>query len=199
MRLLLSVLVLCLAACGPTPKKPPAAPAAPVSLWATVCHDKAGHFAACSADPNEWHECVAADEFGRCPGDSTCFGADNRQLPCESPLAWATVRTNGSWQPDPAVITQLESRVALPRHDHDLTEYRRRYAGVYVEGRKMVAGVYLYPPLDAETSAPVKPDARIVATPGDLPPMLSGGCNVVEVYFDVATGTPASVFCDGPP
>jgi hypothetical protein len=71
---------------------PPSAPrwsaalqvAAPASLRG--CIDKAGQDADCGSDPTVWHECYAADQFGRCPPDPSCYDRDGIQVRCELPV-----------------------------------------------------------------------------------------------------------------
>lgn len=95
MRLILTVaMVLGLAACGPSR---PSAPASPLAETAKapatirVCRDAAGHRAECLEDPVEPRECVAADEFGRCPGDPKCFDDKGVQIHCAIPVNWVTI------------------------------------------------------------------------------------------------------------
>jgi hypothetical protein len=71
---------------GPAP-----APADLVALAARACVDARGLDADCGLDPPQLHECYAADRFGRCPGDPTCFDAPRAQARC----TWPVVRRDG--------------------------------------------------------------------------------------------------------
>lgn len=92
--LLLTPLLLTLGACD-APKPPAPAPSKPIPVSAPktvrVCRDSVGHRAECREDPVVPRECVAGDQFGRCPEDPKCFDAKGAQIECVIPVAWMTI------------------------------------------------------------------------------------------------------------
>jgi hypothetical protein len=50
------------------------------------CVDAKGRMAQCGVDPSTWHECRAADPFGRCPGDPRCFDGAGAEVRCTRPV-----------------------------------------------------------------------------------------------------------------
>jgi hypothetical protein len=50
------------------------------------CVDAKGQEAECGEDPTVWHECYAADQYGRCPPDPKCFDRQFTQVRCAPPV-----------------------------------------------------------------------------------------------------------------
>lgn len=193
MRLLALLSLLVPVACSMA--TPARVPIEPFRYSALVCQDSKGQFATgCRGDPVETHECRAADPFGRCPGDPVCFSADNTQTPCRIPFDWSETQATGEWRPDATLIARLESRAWLPTREHVLMEYHRQYLGTEVAGRRMVLALYALPD---SMSGPAGVQILGTAQEG-LIVASGGGCRFVELYFDVATETQVSAFCNGP-
>lgn len=70
-----------------------------------ACVDAKVLDADCGVDPPQMHECFAADRFGRCPGDPSCFDAQGVQARC----TWPVVRRDG-----PCFNGKVVSPNALP-------------------------------------------------------------------------------------
>jgi hypothetical protein len=113
-----------------------------------------------------------------------------------------------------ALMDQIEHEVRLPTGAHPLSKYARYYA--FADGG--VHGVYIIPwddkalPADNECEQrngstnhglncqislhPLKVgERRWLAESRDLPIEFEGGCNVVELHFDVDNGRVTNVAC----
>lgn len=75
-------LLMALAMQESTPSAPPGGAWSP----ARACVDARGAQAECGPDPGGWHECRAADAFGRCPNDPRCFDRQGAQVRCVRPV-----------------------------------------------------------------------------------------------------------------
>lgn len=89
-----------------------------------------------------------------------------------------------------AMVEEIEREMVMPVGAKPLVDYSRFYKVDEIEGRAVVEGVYLrFPsglyqgradPVDGIANAFImKPDA-------ELPDILDGGCDVVELVFDLA-------------
>jgi hypothetical protein len=75
-------MLMALAMQGAAPSVP--SKSAPVPVRA--CVDAKGAQAECGRDPAAFHECRAADGYGRCPHDPKCFDSRGVQVICVRPV-----------------------------------------------------------------------------------------------------------------
>ncbi len=70
------------------------------------CVDARGLSATCGEfDTPGQHECYAADNFGRCPGDPKCFRPTGEQVICRWPVVKQTDRRRvGVWLDDDGLV-----------------------------------------------------------------------------------------------
>jgi hypothetical protein len=101
--------------------------------------------------------------------------------------AAATAPASPDWRPDAATIARLESRLVLPPQSHVLGHYQRFYAGETVNGRRVVEGRLLWSR---------RATTRIVP-PGKLPNVPSGGCDFIDLTYDVAADRMTRIACHG--
>jgi hypothetical protein len=87
-------------------------------------------------------------------------------------------------------VQTIEGQVAMPARAKPLAQYHRYYAAGSIHGRKVIVGVFVLATIDVRRNAamPIKklPHA-FTTTVGNLPKVNDGGCNIVTIYFDVAT------------
>ncbi len=122
-------------------------------------------------------------------------------------MLYAVIPANaadGEWAPDMALITQIEAKFAPSMSDGSLTDiggrsatasepfdhYARFYAGETVNGEKVVVGSFIY------GFGEEKPGIQIV-TMEHLPGGAGGGCNMIHIWYHVATQRIESV-CNFP-
>lgn len=101
----------------------------------------------------------------------------------------AEPRTPGSaWVPSLELIGDIESSIELPAEARPLATYARYYAGVTDEdGRRLVRAVY------------VAGGGKVVIV-GDetkLPSILDGGCDVIDLKYDVTNHRLVFATCHG--
>ena len=104
-----------------------------------------------------------------------------------------------SWTPDSATIQKLEVAAAKadwgPQSHHQpaasIDTYARFYAGTIEGGHHIVRGVF--------TSRSLRPakGVHIVSTMGQLPMIMDGGCNVVDVNYDADSDQIIYIRCHG--
>ena len=91
------------------------------------------------------------------------------------------------WAPELATISELEQAIHLPSGASPIELYTRYYAGVVKAGRRVTLGKYH---LGGSSVVLVKGE-------GDLPQVFDGGCNVINVEYDVDAHSFAAAFCNG--
>ncbi len=101
-----------------------------------------------------------------------------------------------------ATIREIESQVVMPRGARSLDLYDRYYAPDRIGEREVVVGVFLlrssFSGQTREGVAPVTAiDNVFTASATQLPVVMDGGCNVVTIYFDVATQRLMTIRLDG--
>jgi hypothetical protein len=91
------------------------------------------------------------------------------------------------WVPDGQVIARLERRITLPVGAYKLAQYTRYYTGVIRDGHRIVRGTYV-----AGVGKVI-----IVETERDMLPPMDGGCEVVNIDYDVDARKAIQVYCNG--
>lgn len=89
--------------------------------------------------------------------------------------------------PTMQVMADLERALILPKGAYPLSKYTRHYAAVNRGGRTMVRGVLV--------GGPSK--VVIETVKSDLPVIMDGGCDVVNVLYDTKMHKIVNVFCNG--
>ena len=90
--------------------------------------------------------------------------------------------------PSKREIAALEKAIRLPEGSEPLDQYRRFYAGNVAERKHIIVAVpELYP-----SDAAVK-----IVDLAHLPFVFDGGCSVVDVQYEVESGSFRSVKCHG--
>ena len=102
-------------------------------------------------------------------------------------LAGPGVASVPTWRPDANTIARIESKLVLPDGAHVLAHYERWYAGEVVNGRKVIEGRFLWSR---------RPFIRIVA-PEKLPVNKDGGCDFVDLTYDVKDDKISAIACHG--
>lgn len=103
------------------------------------------------------------------------------------PMVFA-VPANTNWTPPASLIAEMEERLAMPMHASPLKSYLRYYSGITVKNRRMIVGIFL---LDVD-------HAGIKITDVDnLPRVFDGGCEVINVKYDVRKKRVVEIFCNG--
>jgi hypothetical protein len=97
------------------------------------------------------------------------------------------VAAQPTWSPDRQIIDELERTVTLPAGAKLLKQYSRYYAGTVRNGVRVVVATYISG-LDV---------SRIVGSEAALPGVLDGGCDIVNVEYDVKRHRFVQVFCNG--
>lgn len=92
---------------------------------------------------------------------------------------------------DVATLDEIERQVVMPRGAQPLGRYARHYALGVQDGRQVVAGVYLLPPVHGRAPG------RRVDRWDHLPGIADGGCAQVNVLWDVARRRLVHVNCNG--
>lgn len=88
-----------------------------------------------------------------------------------------------------ALMARIEAGVAMPRESYPLASYERAYAwDPHAPGHSKVVAIYLH--------LGGRPGRRWVA-PDALPVVMDGGCGVVSLRYDIASGRIESIACNG--
>ena len=95
------------------------------------------------------------------------------------------------WSPTQADILTVEKSIKL-FGKHELSTYERYYAGVCVDGRKTIRGVFEIP----YSSSRASPTIHIVKEL-ELPVIMDGGCSIVDFTVDAADLTHGKARCHG--
>lgn len=86
------------------------------------------------------------------------------------------------------MMDRIESQLQLPPNAYELTEYGRYYAR---DGERVVA-VYLAAGGEVRAG-----ERRWVADKRGLPIYFDGGCDVINIVYDLSTEIVEQSFCDG--
>lgn len=78
--------------------------------------------------------------------------------------------------------------MTMPQMASPLNTYVRYFSGEFMGGRRIVIGTFVYDPQNA--------DVRIVA-PKQMPKILDGGCDIINLTYDVDQKQILTLFCNG--
>jgi len=92
-----------------------------------------------------------------------------------------------AWTPNRQTIDELERTVKLPAGAKSLEQYSRYYAGATRNGIQVVLATYI-------SGLNV---SRIIASEAALPRILDGGCDIVNVEYDVKRHRFVAIYCNG--
>jgi hypothetical protein len=92
-----------------------------------------------------------------------------------------------AWGPDRKVIEEIEHTVSLPAGAKPIVQYSRYYAGAMRHGVRVVVGTWI-------TGLDV---SRIVPSEADLPVIYDGGCDIVNIEYDVKRHRFIKIYCNG--
>lgn len=107
------------------------------------------------------------------------------------------IPTSGEvWLPSLAEVQHVESKVTMPEGAQPMSAYVRYYAGITVDGKKTIYGVYLATGVVRDMKQDPRPGIRIV-TAREVPEIDDGGCSQVTVEFDVASDSVTRIRCNG--
>ena len=91
------------------------------------------------------------------------------------------------WVPTAEFIAKLESQIRLPKGASPLLSYTRYYAGSILHGHRVIVGTYQH----SGGGVVIEKSAH------DLPIVFDGGCDYIEVTFDVSERRFIDVTCHG--
>ncbi|WP_308142792.1 hypothetical protein [Burkholderia pseudomallei] len=92
-----------------------------------------------------------------------------------------------TWTPTTSLIGKVESALHMPPGTA-LNGYTRYYYGVFQHRHRLLMGIFVR---DGDTPA------VHVTSPEKVPKLFEGGCNVVNVKYDVDAGKVLAIFCNG--
>jgi hypothetical protein len=87
-----------------------------------------------------------------------------------------------------ALVSEVEASLELPEGAFPLNTYVRHFAGVAIEERRVVVGTFLQDPDGA--------GVRIVDLK-KMPKVLDGGCDVINLKYDIERKKVLELFCNG--
>ncbi len=106
------------------------------------------------------------------------------------------------WTPSEAAVLHVEAIVQLPDElpvlhlgrsvripPDNLQSYSRSYAGITVKGRRTIHGIYLH---NISRSA----GGIHIVGEKEIPHVNDGGCNVIELFYDVSADKITSILCN---
>lgn len=97
------------------------------------------------------------------------------------------------WTPTLKQVNQLERMIKLPPGINPIAKYSRSYYGIKTGGRRFIKALYFY----EETTHTHTRAGIVIVNADQMPPMvLDGGCNVVNVTYDVRSREVA-IRCNG--
>lgn len=99
----------------------------------------------------------------------------------------APAGSTARWAPSAASLENLESRLRLPAGASAFGKYTRYYAADPKHGAHAIHGVLV---THGDGGLHVVPDSR-------LPVIFDGGCNVINVYYDMDNALSLEVRCNG--
>ncbi len=102
-------------------------------------------------------------------------------------LSGPSTAADTRWRPDADLIARIETKMVMPQGAHVLAHYERYYAGDVVNGRRVVQGRFQWSR---------RSFIRIVA-PEKLPVNKDGGCDFVDLTWDVEADKMAQIACHG--
>jgi hypothetical protein len=103
--------------------------------------------------------------------------------------------------PDAALIARMESRIAMPKGAGPLESYDSSYTEAKIDGRDFVVGQLIdhrFTKMDADQHGrpPPPPVQRVLMK--DIVPAFDGGCLIVLLRYDVASGERPQIRCNPP-
>lgn len=99
----------------------------------------------------------------------------------------ASAHEAASWTPTPALVVDVEARLALPEGAAPMDSYGRYYYGKFKHGRRVLVGEFVQD---------LSPGVHIIS-PTHAPRILDGGCSVIRLVYDVAQKKVTALFCNG--
>jgi hypothetical protein len=102
--------------------------------------------------------------------------------------------------PDLGLINRIEREVRLPPTSHSIDGYDRYYVRQLISGRPSIVGLYLGTTIIAEREKrfPRTGQVHVLTEGGGLPAGIAdGGCEEIQVIWDVQTEKVVGVFCNG--
>jgi hypothetical protein len=92
-----------------------------------------------------------------------------------------------AWEPTAELVAQLEGQIHLPKGASPLLSYTRYYVGSTINGHRVVVGTYQHS------------GGRVVIEKSahDLPIVFDGGCDIINIRYDVSKKRFIDVFCNG--
>jgi hypothetical protein len=101
-------------------------------------------------------------------------------------LSKSLADTDAFWVLEPLVVHRLEARIVMPKGANPIDAYTRYYESGFDHGRRTVFGLL------------TEGGDRQIHISGHNPVSpLDGGCSVVNLTFDVATGQVTLIECNG--
>jgi hypothetical protein len=102
-------------------------------------------------------------------------------------LDTSNVQGNGSLQSKPgqSTVTEIESKIKLPSGSRPLSSYVRYYSS---DENGTVIATYFF---DST------PGRVVIVGKGDMPGIMDGGCDVINVRYSVSNRQFEQVFCNG--
>lgn len=102
-------------------------------------------------------------------------------------LTSGQARADEEWLPDLELVQGLESTLKMPDGAGAVTEYARYYSAEPRGTHRAVIGIFLQSR---------EPGVYIVRR-DRLPIAADGGCGIVNVVYDVETGSIVAAYCNG--
>lgn len=91
-----------------------------------------------------------------------------------------------AWEPTAKIVAQLEDPIHLPKGASPLLSYTRYYAGTIINGHRVVVGTYKHS----------GGGVVIEKSTHDLPIVFDGGCDNINIRYDVSKKRFIDVFCN---
>lgn len=96
------------------------------------------------------------------------------------------------WVPDIKGIKKIERKLRLPRGGYKLKHYVRYYWGTLEDGVPILNGEFYTPISDNEEAN------KIFINDSEGPPaILDGGCSVINLRWNMASGELIALWCNG--
>ena len=107
----------------------------------------------------------------------------------QSPVLVAAQPVEQRWTPTLEQVSQLETMVGMPRGTKPLAQYTRAYHGVMIGGHPYIKALYYI-------GSRSVPGVEIIGADRTYPMILDGGCNVVNLTYEVESRDLA-IRCNG--